>query len=696
MDIDDLKFGLYCLHGENYDLRNRIEDLRNDAKNMNKKNEELKDKYNELNEKFDSIQDQNSNLNKELDSIKYENNNLKSNLNLLNSNYNSLKWKNESNERQLNNLAYQNQNLIKRQEEEENRKMIEKQTFNNFKKAFGEDKNFIEKKSISNSKRYITNFIINEFVKEFELENNVKTKFAKTLVNYMNKFTQEFMTYNQVFIQNFKINSQNIVKNYKVNDKSVSIEHINFIAIGKAGTGKSSFINECLLLPKEKRAKEGEGISVTEKSSLYCSEKLKMIRIWDTQGLDYKISQKYILNEVKRIVDEGLKKGPDHYINVILYCTCGNRFQEEDGQLIHEIMKLYPMDNLPVIITQLQAYFAEDAKRMEKIIRKILSNYLENKIVEKIEIKSLISRDKKVEDKIYKAYGIPELLKLSFDITGRAITSATFKKFSQDIENMCRKYVDEKIDFIQKIFKDENEILEIAKDKYVDGSDKYYKDEDKKYKNLNKNNIYNKIRENNYFINNFIKISSSKFLNIYNNLNNLNYVLEMKEKPLVLIFILDRLGKIQKVLNDYSENVFEEIYKPLFQEHLSELHLQQSSRKKEFNVNYDVIDSYEINQHLKQELFQYFKDEFFKYFFCMILKLFKTNLQNILIDNYKKELEENKEMIQIINEKAEYSLKYVCSELKSKLIKELDKYYPKNREKREIKKFNIDFSFPEY
>ena len=652
------------------DMIEEIENLRFCMRNMHERNDELRSDYEKLNDKLYSIQ----------------------------GDFDNLKNKNRWNEMRINILTSQNQNLIEKQKEEEQKKEIEKKNFKNFQKACESDKIFIENKSIINSKKYITNFIINEFVKEFEIENNIKTKFAKTLVNYMHKFTQEFMTYNQVFIQNFKVNSQNIIKNYTVNDKNVSIEHINFIAIGKAGTGKSSFINECLLLPKEKRAKEGDGISVTQKSSLYCSDKLKMVRIWDTQGLDYKISQNYILNEVKRIVNEGLKKGPDYYINVILYCTCGNRFQEEDGQLIHEIMKLYPMDNLPVIITQLQAYFAEDAKRMEKIIRKILSNYLENKIVEKIEIKSLISRDKIVEDKIYKAYGIPELLKLSFDITGRAITSATFKKFSQDIENLCKRYVDEKINFIQTIFKDENEILEIAKDRYVDGSDKYYKDLDKKYKSLQNGNIYNKIKEKNFFINNFIKISSNKFLNIYNNLNNINCRLDMKEKPLVLIFILDRLERIQKVLNDYSENVFEEIYKPLFQEHLSELHLQQSSRKKEFNVNYDVIDSYQINKYFKQELFQYFKDEFYKYFFCMILKLFKTNLQNILINNYKKELEENEEMIEIINKKAESSLKYVCSQLKSKLIEELNKYYskPKIREQKAKDKFNIDFSFPDY
>jgi hypothetical protein len=164
---------------------------------------------------------------------------------------------------------------------------------------------------------------------------------------------------------------------------------------------------------------------------------------------------------------------------------------------------------------------------------------------------------------------------------------------------------------------------------------------------------------------------STKFLNIYNNLNNANYSFECKEKPLVLIFILDRLEKLQKILNDCSKNIFEEIYKQLFQEYLSELHLKQCSRNKQFEINYNAIDSYDINKNFKEELFQYFKNEFFKYFFCLILKLFMNNLKNILIDNYKKEIKENEEMIKIINEKAEYSLKSVTKNLKQKLNDDL-------------------------
>ena len=106
---------------------------------------------------------------------------------------------------------------------------------------------------------------------------------------------------------------------------------------------------------------------------------------------------------MKRLVDDGLKKGPDHFINIILYT--GDRFQDEDGQLIQEIMKIYSLDNLPVIITQLKAYFKQQAQEMENIIRKILENYLDNNIVQKIEIRSIVSREMRNWNNVYKTRG---------------------------------------------------------------------------------------------------------------------------------------------------------------------------------------------------------------------------------------------------------------------------------------------------
>ena len=517
--------------------------------------------------------------NKKIDEMSWKNSQLEQKYNQLQSNYqNAINYFNNENQNlktelknekyQLDYLTVQHNNLKQKQKEEEHKKQIEQTNLNNFKKQFQKDKKEIESKNILSANIFIDNFIINEFVKGFENIKNIKDNFTRSLSEFMQKFTHEFMNYSTPFIKSFKQSFKKIINDFEVNKNTLSINHINFIVIGSAGVGKSAFINESLLLPENKRAKEGKGVSVTRESTLYCSEKLKMIRMWDTPGLDYKIKQSDILNEIKRIVDKGLEKGPDHYINLILYCNKGDRFQEEDAQMIKEIMKLYPFDNLPVIIAQLQSYLQEDAKEMENTIREILQNYLEHKIVKKIEIASIIARDKRDGNIIYKARGIPELLRISFDVMGRAITSATSKKFANDIENLCKNFVNTKIEYLKQNYKDEMELLEVAKDYYMDDSEKYFNTEEKPKRQLSYYNSYNRKTQPNYFLNNFVQAISSKFITIFNNLNNAQISIQDKERSLVLIFIQERLEKLKNNLEKGANKIFqEEIYDKIYQKY---------------------------------------------------------------------------------------------------------------------------------
>ncbi len=65
---------------------------------------------------------------------------------------------------------------------------------------------------------------------------------------------------------------------------------------------------------------------------------------------------------------------------------------------------------------------------------------------------------------------------------GRAITSATCKKFSEEIENLCKNFVDKKINFIKDQFKYEMEILELCKSMFVEDIDDYFENQEKKPK----------------------------------------------------------------------------------------------------------------------------------------------------------------------------------------------------------------------
>ena len=672
------------------------------------------------------------------------------------------------------------------------------------KNAFERRKQIIENKHFEDSKKYIKKYISNVFLKEFEVEREKKIEFKISLINYMKNFTQEFMNFCQGFLNSFKSNTDKIVLEFDIKEIE-PIEHINIIAIGKIGIGKSTLINECLLLPENKRAKEGKGLSVTSESNVYISDKLNMIRMWDTQGLDDKVSRKDILNEIKRLVDMGLDKGPDYYINIILYCTTGFRFQNEDGQLIYDIMKIYPLDNLPVVITQLQSFDKDEAKQMEKIIRGILNNYLEHQIVEKIEIKNVVARDKEIKDAgvILKAYGIPELLKLTFDIMGRSISSATCDRISKNIKKLCKDFMDKKIAYVQNLFNNEMEILEVAKSLFIIDQEKDIDDnhlDDENEKELSELNIYKNIENQNYFVDNFITSMRDKFINIFNNIetgnmpldnkeeneneinnqennniqNNINENIQneqekniqneneinnkennniqnninenvqneqeeniqnenenihqeeqkeeenkeeerkndeekenieeekeqMEDKSAIVTFIEESLEQLKKNLDSTSNKVFEKIFKEEYNKYLEELLKEQKIKNEDFKDNRQLMDISEVEKNYRDILFIYFKNEYFKIFFCIILKLFMNNLKEIFDMIVKKELTDNKDVLKIINEKAENSLKDITENLKNKLIAELDGLMKKNKDvdnnpkkKNEFDNEDIDFAF---
>ena len=614
------------------------------------------------------------------------------------------------------------------------------QNFNNMKVAFQQSKEIIEKNNLEKSKEFFEKYISNQFLKEFEVEKDKKVEFKLSLISRIQTFVQEFMNLCQKFINSFESDINKRITEFDIKEIE-PIEHINFIVIGKAGVGKSSFINETLLLPEDKRAEEGQGESVTRISSLYSSDKLKMIRMWDTPGLDDKVTKGDILKEIERIIEESSKMGPDHYINIILYCTSGtdDRFQKEDEELIIDIMNLYPFDNLPVIITQLKSYLPNKAKMMEKTIRKVLKKYNKEK-AEKVEIKSIVSRDLIDKYMNVKAYGIPELLRLSFDLMGRSISSATCKEISKEIENICGNFIEKKLLYAKNIFKYEMEILEVSKNLFVDNLEEENNlfGNENQQNELSENNVYKNLDNPTYFIDIFCENIKQKLLDVFNNLENDNLQLndiqnenneniekennveenieqerneeeeneneeneeeeknennqienEAREKSPVELFIEENLNKLRNSINAFSNKTFEKVFKNRYDEYLKELLKEQEAKNREFHCSGSIINTQEIENNFKEKSLLIYKNEFFKIFFCIILKLFLSNLKYNFDSIVEKELTKNQDAQKIINQKAENSLKIITENLKEKLILELDNVMKEKEElKNEINKEN--------
>lgn len=230
-------------------------------------------------------------------------------------------------------------------------------------------------------------------------------------------------------------------------DFDTHTSHFNILLIGHTGVGKSTLINSILQLNKSSPnyAQTGYGRPVTlGEPSPYESEKVKGIRLWDSQGIDKSnYGMKELVKSVTTLINNNANGGdPDKFIHCIWYCLSGNRFEEVERDSIIQLIKIYHDETLPIIIVYTQAISPNDSKAMEKSINDICME--QNR---KIDVISILAEDKKVgsEEKniIVEKFGIDKLLKKSFEKIEGAVQSACFHSIREQIKSNYEKKIKE-------------------------------------------------------------------------------------------------------------------------------------------------------------------------------------------------------------------------------------------------------------
>ena len=224
--------------------------------------------------------------------------------------------------------------------------------------------------------------------------------------------------------------------------------YFNILVIGSTGVGKSTLINEVLKLDEnsENSAKTGMGEPITlGEPHPYISDKVKGLRLWDSQGIDksgYNINQ--LKNSVINLINNNAKENnPDNFIHCIWYCVSEHRFETVERDCLIELMKIYHDETLPILIPYTQCISEEAGEIMMKEIDKICMR--ENR---KIKIIPVLAKDKKVGKKgnytILPKYGVEDLLKVSFEKIEGAVKSACFHSIREQIKNNYKNSIKQK------------------------------------------------------------------------------------------------------------------------------------------------------------------------------------------------------------------------------------------------------------
>ena len=214
--------------------------------------------------------------------------------------------------------------------------------------------------------------------------------------------------------------------------------HFNILVLGSTGVGKSTLINSVLKLDEKSpnAAKVGKGKPVTlGEPRSYISDKVKGLKLWDTQGIDksgYDIT-KLKESVVNLINNNANENNPDNFIHCLWYCVSAHRFETVERDFLIELMKVYHDETLPIIIAYTQCFSEEIGESMSKEIKKICMEQNRN-----LEVIPVLAQDMNVGRKnnptLVEKFGIDKLLESSFKKIEGAVQSACFHSIREQIK----------------------------------------------------------------------------------------------------------------------------------------------------------------------------------------------------------------------------------------------------------------------
>ena len=246
------------------------------------------------------------------------------------------------------------------------------------------------------------------------------------------------------------------------------MNHFNILILGRAGIGKTTLINSILQFegtPNELIT--GEGVSKTlGEPKGYTSDKIKGLRLWDSQGID---KEKYnipkVVEDVKKLINEAsINNDPDKFIHCIWYCISGDRFENSECESISELMGIYDDETLPIIIVYTEAYSEEITEEVCEQVKIILEQKTDKKKIKEINIMPIVAKEKEIKignitTKIEK-FGINSLIDISMKKISLAINSACFFSFKNKLKKDFEKKINDKKNIItNNIIKTINEFV---------------------------------------------------------------------------------------------------------------------------------------------------------------------------------------------------------------------------------------------
>ena len=275
---------------------------------------------------------------------------------------------------------------------------------------------------------------------------------------------EEFLDYKFIYTQTeyelmrkkVYINETLLEEVYNNLSKNFKLTKFSGLVIGDIGTGKTTLINELLLLPKKMRGltetTAGESITIGPPKKYNNPNYLPWLVLYDTQGFDKDTSFVKSVDSMKNFIENQFNEGDgSEFVNFIIYCFHGERFIESEKKNLIMLRNLYPASKLQIIVVNTRGLNANAENLLNKIKHDMETNY-DIKDIIYLPISAIKSGminpiTNKVDE--YGTFNMDKLLELIINITENSLSSTIFKLYLEKFKKQHKKnmeYIIDKID----------------------------------------------------------------------------------------------------------------------------------------------------------------------------------------------------------------------------------------------------------
>ena len=276
---------------------------------------------------------------------------------------------------------------------------------------------------------------------------------------------EEFLDYKFIYSQTeYELMNKKIYINETLLDETYTSLNKNFkltkfsgLVLGDIGTGKTTLINELLLLPKKMRGLTetitGESITIGPPKRYNNPNYLPWLVLYDTQGFDKDTEFIKSVKNMKIFIENQFNKegeNSNEFVNFIIYCINGERFIESEKKNLIMLRNLYPASKLQIIVINTRGLNGNAELLLNKIKNDMENNYDIKDIiyipVSAIKSKILNPMSNHLEE--YGTFNMDKLLNKIINITENGLSSSIFKLYLEKLKKLHKNNMANIIDQI--------------------------------------------------------------------------------------------------------------------------------------------------------------------------------------------------------------------------------------------------------